>query len=650
MESLSPQVVFAAKLPILNPNEFDLWKIRIEKYFFMIDYSLWEVILIGDSPTPTRVVNGVLQPVALTTAEQRLAQKNELKACGTLLMALPDKHLLKFNSHKDAKTLMKAIEKSLKIYKVEVKSYSLASTSTQNIAFLTSSNTDSTTKPVSAAASVFVVSAKMPVSPLPNIDADDLEETDLKWKGHFARKCRSPKDTRRNGVAEPQRRSVPVETTTSNALVSQCDGKGYHAVPPPYTGTFMPPKPDLVFNNAPNTIETYHSAFNVKLSLTKPDQDLSHTNRPSAPIIEDWVFDLEDESETKAPHNPTEQVKSPRHFVQHVETSIPSARGYHKQYAPITLQNPQRHMVPAAVITQSKPVPITTVRPVSTAVPKTSVTGPKQVKPIVTKPNSPTRRHINRSPSPKSSNSPPRVSVVKASVVNAAQGLQGKFDRKADEGFLVGYSVSNKAFRVFNSRTRIVQETLHINFLESQPNVVGSRPTWLFDIDTLTKSMNYQPVTAGNQPNSSAGIQEHFDTDKAGEENVQQYVLFPLWSSGSKDPQNTDDDVTFEVKEPESEVYVSPSSNAKTKKHDDKTKRKAKGKSPLELSTGFRYLSEEFEDFFDNIINEVNDASTPVPAVKDIKEKDKIGAKTRQNQEQTESIEKSKVKPEKVKA
>nr|GFA82789.1 hypothetical protein [Tanacetum cinerariifolium] len=161
----------------------------------------------------------------------------------------------------------------------------------------------------------------------------------------------------------------------------------------------------------------------------------------------------------------------------------------------------------------------------------------------------------------------------------------GKFNGKADEGFLVGYSVSR------------------------------SGPTWLFDIDTLTKSMNYQPVLTGNQPNPHAGIQEHFDTDKAGEGNVQEYVLFPLWSSVSKDPYNTDDDTTFEVKEPESEVYVSPSSSVKTKKHDDKTKREAKGKSPIELSTRIRNLSEEFEDFFDNSINEVNAASTQVPTV-----------------------------------
>nr|GEZ63552.1 ribonuclease H-like domain-containing protein [Tanacetum cinerariifolium] len=77
----------------------------------MTEYSLWVVILNGDSPVPTRVVEGVAQPVAPTTVEQKLARKNELKARGTLLMALPDKHQLKFNSHKDAMSIMEAIEK-----------------------------------------------------------------------------------------------------------------------------------------------------------------------------------------------------------------------------------------------------------------------------------------------------------------------------------------------------------------------------------------------------------------------------------------------------------------------------------------------------------------------------------------------------------
>nr|GFA28406.1 hypothetical protein [Tanacetum cinerariifolium] len=212
-------------------------KIRIEQYFLTTDYSLWEVILNGYSPIPTRVIKGVVQPVAPTAAEQRLARKNELKARGTLLMALPDKHQLKINIHKDANTLMEVIEKSIN-------------------------------KPVSVIASVSTASAKVPVSALPNvdtlsnavsysffasqsnspqldnddlkqIDVDDLEEIDLKanettsmgfdmskvkcynyhMKGHFARECRSFKDTKRNVPMEPQRRTVPVETSTSNALV-----------------------------------------------------------------------------------------------------------------------------------------------------------------------------------------------------------------------------------------------------------------------------------------------------------------------------------------------------------------------------------------------------------------------------------------------
>ncbi|GJS82676.1 putative ribonuclease H-like domain-containing protein [Tanacetum coccineum] len=91
----------------------------------------------------------------------------------------------------------------------------------------------------------------------------------------------------------------------------------------------------------------------------------------------------------------------------------------------------------------------------------------------------------------------------------------GKFDGKADEGFFVGYSTNSKAFRVFNSRTRIVEENLHVQFSENTPNIAGSGPNWLFDIDALTKSMNYKPVVAGNQSNGSTGTKA---CDNAGEE------------------------------------------------------------------------------------------------------------------------------------
>nr|GEU71785.1 ribonuclease H-like domain-containing protein [Tanacetum cinerariifolium] len=413
---------------------------RIEQYFLMTDYSLWEVILSG------------------------VGKKNELKARGTLLMALPDKHQLKFNIHKDGKTLMEAIEKRFggnkKTKKVQK---TLLKQQYENFIGSSSESLDQihdrlTNEPVSAAASVSAVSTKIFVFALPNvdtlsnaviylffasqstspqldnddlkkIDADDLEEMDLKWqismltvecynchmKGHFARECRSPKDTRRNAMTEvfKQKRNLPTMLLWPSLLqvllltMRYQSGDGYHVVPPPYTGTFMPPKPDLVFHNAPDINETVHTTFNVELSPTKPDNDLSHTHRPSAPIIEDWVSDSEDESETKISQNlpsfvqPTEQVKSPRPSVQHVETSIPTAnpktaipkptsndtcrnrkacfvcksldhlikdcdfykkkmaqtparnhvqRGNHQQYARMTLPNPQKHVVPTAFV------------------------------------------------------------------------------------------------------------------------------------------------------------------------------------------------------------------------------------------------------------------------------------------------------------
>ncbi|GJZ83315.1 putative ribonuclease H-like domain-containing protein [Tanacetum coccineum] len=77
----------------------------------------------------------------------------------------------------------------------------------------------------------------------------------------------------------------------------------------------------------------------------------------------------------------------------------------------------------------------------------------------------------------------------------------GKFDGKDDEGFFIGYSLNSKAFRVFNSRTRIVEKNLHIRFSENTPNVVGSGPDWLFDIDALTRIINYEPIVAEKEDN-----------------------------------------------------------------------------------------------------------------------------------------------------
>nr|GEX86276.1 hypothetical protein [Tanacetum cinerariifolium] len=195
---------------------------------------------------------------------------------------------------------------------------------------------------------------------------------------------------------------------------------GYNVVPLPITGNFMPLKPDLVFHTALIAVETEHLTFTVQLSPAKPAEDLSLTNRPSAPIIEEWVSDSEDDYETTAPHiahssvQSTKQVTPPRHSVQHVEAPIPAAtpkptspktsssgkrknrktcfvcrsmdhlikdcnfhakpksqptpknnahRGYNKKF-------PQKHIVLAVVLPKSKPVSVTAVRPICADVPK----------------------------------------------------------------------------------------------------------------------------------------------------------------------------------------------------------------------------------------------------------------------------------------
>ncbi|GJZ95158.1 putative ribonuclease H-like domain-containing protein, partial [Tanacetum coccineum] len=119
---------------------------------------------------------------------------------------------------------------------------------------------------------------------------------------------------------------------------------------------------------------------------------------------------------------------------------------------------------------------------------------------------------------------------------------RGKFDGKSNERFLVGYSLNSKAFRVYNLETKRVEENLHINFLENKPNVAGKGPTWLFDLDYLTNSMNYQPVSTENQANKTACLKEadtnagtKDDIDAGNSEReaepVEEYFVLPLWSS-----------------------------------------------------------------------------------------------------------------------
>ncbi|GJZ83855.1 uncharacterized mitochondrial protein-like protein [Tanacetum coccineum] len=183
-------------------------------------------------------------------------------------------------------------------------------------------------------------------------------------------------------------------------------------------------------------------------------------------------------------------------------------------------------------------------------------------------------------------------------ILNTLDSLD-KFDGKSDEGFFVGYSFSSKAFRVKNTRTRRVEENLHIGFLENKPMIEGNGPKWLFDIDFLSESMNYVPVAAGIIINESAGIQGELNAGTSKE--ISKYcIVIPIWKdasyfdSPSKDvdigePKSADDD------QKQVEDGLDNENDEKDKSDDDR--------SPKEVYAVRLQLLEELllpEDKYDN--------------------------------------------------
>nr|GEV97577.1 putative ribonuclease H-like domain-containing protein [Tanacetum cinerariifolium] len=752
----------------------------------MTDYSLWEIILNGDSPIPTRVIDGVVQHVAPTTAEQRLARNNKLKARGTLLMDLPDKHQLKFNIHKDAKTLMEAIEKRFggnketkKIYEAEVKSSSTTSSTTQNIAFVSSQNTNSTNESVSVVTSVFVASTKVPVYALPNVDtlsdvviysfftsqsnspqldnddlkqtdADHLEEMDLKWhmamltmrakrflqrtrrnlgangttsirfdmskvecynchrRGHFARECRSPKY---NKNKKTQRKNVPAEEEPTNyalmaftsssfsssdnevASCSKACTKAYATLQSHYdklTNDLRKSQFDVIsYKTGLESVEARllvyqpnETVFEEDIKLLKLDVQLgdnalvalrkkfekaeqerddseSDVSMSASPVYDMSNQENEDESEgepmttQKAPSfvQTTAHVKTLRPSVKPVEHPIPAANL--KTDIPKSRRhgNSRNRKACFVFLTRSRLVPFFVARPVNTVVPQTKVQPQTPPTHGVNTIHSPLRRPINRRPSPPASNFHQKVTTAKAPQGNPQHALKDKgvidsgcsryvtgnmfylSDFKEINGGYVDFGGNPKGGKITDTECIILSfdfkmpDENHVLLRVPRENnmynvdlkniVPSGDLTCLFAKATLDESnlwhrrlghINFKTMNKLVKDNLVRGLPSKVF------ENNHTCVAYPLGKFDGK----ADEGFLVGYSEPESAVHVSPSSSAKTKKHDDKTKREDKGKSLVELSTGFRNLSEEFEDFFDNNINEVNAASTSVSAIRQI--------------------------------
>ncbi|GKB98867.1 putative ribonuclease H-like domain-containing protein, partial [Tanacetum coccineum] len=164
-------------------------------------------------------------------------------------------------------------------------------------------------------------------------------------------------------------------------------------------------------------------------------------------------------------------------------------------------------------------------------------------------------------------------------ILNTLDSL-GKFDEKSDEGYLLGYSTTSKAFRVYNKRTKRVEENLHINFLEDQPNVAGTGPNWIFDLDFLTNSMNYIPISGENQVNVDAGTQDSYVAGSSGKDKgpTQEYILLPLHPHKTripvKDVVQDAQEKPFENASPDKDVQDSEDAADKEEQHQMKESEK----------------------------------------------------------------------------
>nr|GEV50598.1 ribonuclease H-like domain-containing protein [Tanacetum cinerariifolium] len=607
-------------------------------------------------------------------AQRRL----KVKARSTLMMGIPYEHRLKFNSIKDAKQLMEAIEKRFDgnaatkktqrnllkqqyenfiasnlemvdqtfdrlqklVYEPKVKGMSSSNSSTQNMAFGSSSNNSSTnravntTQAVNTAIGVSTSGTQVNIANIDNlsdtIHPDDLEEMDLRWqmamltirakrflkktgrkltvngndtigfdksnvecnnchkRGHFARECRAIR-SQDNKHKESTRRTVPVETPASTDLIS-CDSLGgYDWSDQAEEGAnyalvaYICTRLDE-FSNKPVVENCY-----AKASETKPKDK---TVKPSIPKIE---FVKPKQPEKKA--RKTVKQGNPQMDLQEKEvinsgcsrhmTGIRSyltdyeeidggyvAFGDHKvkvircdnrtefknreinqfcemkgilsQYS--VARTPQQNRVAErrnrTLIEAARTMLADLKLPTIFWAEAVNAACYVQNRVLVVKPHNKTLYELFHDRTPALSFMKPFGCPV--TILNTLDYL-GKFNSKADEGFFVRYSLSSKAFRVFNSRKRIVKENLHIRFSENTPNIVGSGPDWLFDIDALTRTMNYEIIVVGTQSNGFAGTKACDNAGQARKEKepVKDYILLPLWTADppfSQDPKSSQDD------------------------------------------------------------------------------------------------------------
>nr|GEV71745.1 ribonuclease H-like domain-containing protein [Tanacetum cinerariifolium] len=452
-------MVSSVKLPILNKGEYILWTMKMEQYLAHIDYALWEVIL------------------------------NERKAKTTLLMAIPDEHLARFYGIKDAKTLWAAIKtkfsgnaESKKMQKIVLK-HQFEKNFVSN-----SEGLDKGYDRFQRLLSLLEIHGAESTS--------NTNELNVAYSVSTATGYSSQAQEEEVTETMFDNRSSDEENSLANDRFKK--GEGYHAVPPPFTGNYMPPKSNLSFVGLDDSIYKFKISEKVT-SLTKDEKVAPETStaceekpkedRSSAPLFQDWDTDSDNDN------------RMAKKFV--LPNNVGKGTG-HKESRPVW-NNIQR------INYQNKFAPTTVFARVNTA-------GSKAVS--VVKGNG--------------------VTTIKTSAVYLWRPRVNEIDQISKDNRALVTNHYKNPYELLNGRTP------RLDFMRP----FGSHVTIFNTLDPLGKSKGKanKGFLLGNQTdknasphdtNGNAGTQDNVDVGK--EVSDQHYIVLPLWPSISSTFKSSDD-------------------------------------------------------------------------------------------------------------
>ncbi|GJW48788.1 ribonuclease H-like domain-containing protein [Tanacetum coccineum] len=346
-QSETTQTVSALKLPILKTGDYDLWSMRMEQYLTHTDYALWEVIVNGDAPAVASA--SAEGPIPPKTAKQKLARKNELKAKSTLLLAIPDEHLLKFHGIKDAKTLWEAIKarfggnkeskkmqktilkqqyenfaasrsegldktydsleqyclnhekksdldtlsmddlyNNLKVYEAEIKGQSSSSSNSHNVAFVSSENTSCTNEAVNTAHEEVMMGSFQDKEGLTNLTLMAYTSQGSSSSSSLVSESYDSQINENEVVHSVFNiRESDVDDSPVNDRFKT--GENGYMSPPPYTRNYMPSRPDLSFDGLDDSVyKTKGFAAVLAILITGASQSRQHDL--DVCNVKVWVF------------------------------------------------------------------------------------------------------------------------------------------------------------------------------------------------------------------------------------------------------------------------------------------------------------------------------------------------------------------------